>query len=149
MAAGGCVNKCCLNTAIENRFKVLMQVLNTVLPADPEKFFEIAGIQVKIKLFAAQYRQVCLLSNIAQTYNPYFQQNPVTIMKKYMAKSYFRIVSLFSTSQPSGSSPPSTHTEIPLRLYFFSRSSFGFRDCASSINKYSNTPSLSHIAQFT
>ena len=72
MAAGGCVNKCCLNTAIENRFKVLMQVLNTVLPADPEKFFEIAGIQVKIKLFAAQYRQVCLLSDIAQTYYPYF-----------------------------------------------------------------------------
>lgn len=72
MAAGGCVNKCCLNTAIENRLKVLMQVLNTVLPADPEKFFEIAGIQVKIKLLAAQYRQVCLLSNISQTYNPYF-----------------------------------------------------------------------------
>lgn len=74
------MNKCSLNSAIDQRLQALMYVFKPVQFADMGKRSFISGVQMYLYFPFTDYRQICFMSNVTQPDDSNFQHRVVLVI---------------------------------------------------------------------
>ena len=85
------MNKCSLNSTIDQRLQALMYVFKPVQFADTGKCCFITGVQMYLYFPFTDYRQICFMSNVTQPDDSNFQHRVVLVIGEVEKKSDERV----------------------------------------------------------